>query len=484
MDKDNFIEQITYDLRTDLQKAMTREFKSTATFKAKLDIFEDKARIITSEEVKDGSVDTDNSVIYELQNQRQFLHIVSTNNPGRVNFVFYSSLRPFVKKIGEFTFSTSSCKQGTRAMLVNDLRRNDSRDSDSVTVVVDDFRTKKVVRFTWDPTYGEWNEPKVKLACIDDDRLLNCFALDDNSLLLVMKKATVRLDCREKGEKLKPQEVQSRRAQQFKQKNFGQKAEVKQTDFREMTFRKHAQIIGEDYDSHGSSVYCTVSHEMVPNLNSDQKVFEFLMVFDHAESIPPQLRSSQIFKGTNSPCNSWIGRFMYSEEHKSLSPCMANQHSLYLKRTTVCSTFEYAKDRMIVSVEPNVILLFNNWKCVRQYTDQTQANTFIQQGYISKLPGFDEASFPFLAIAGSQAILIINPHDEILDQLVLTPSSCRYSQQAFFFKVQDYGQSVHFTTVVKHDDGTLQLDWVQMRFKPDFKDTLQRIGGLPICHID
>ena len=54
MDKDNFIEQITYDLRTDLQKAMTREFKSTAMFKAKLDIFEDKARIIASEEVKDG----------------------------------------------------------------------------------------------------------------------------------------------------------------------------------------------------------------------------------------------------------------------------------------------------------------------------------------------------------------------------------------------------------------------------------------------
>ena len=68
-----------------------------------------------------------------------------------------------------------------------------------------------------------------------------------------------------------------------------------------------------------------------------------------------------------------------------------------------------------MTVEPNVILLFNRWKCVRQYIDQTPANTFIQQGYISQLPGFDEESFPFLAIAGSQAILIINPNEEILD---------------------------------------------------------------------
>ena len=200
-------------MRTDLQKAVTREFKSTATFKAKLDIFEDKARIITSEEIKDGSVGTDNSVIYELPNQRQFLHIVSRNNTGKVTFVFYSSLRPFVKKISEFTLPTSTSKQGTRAMLVNDLRRTNSQDLDSVTAVVDDFGTKKVVKFTWDPTFKEWNEPKVKLACIDDDRLLNCFLLDDNSIFLVTKKATIRLDCREKGEKLKPHEVRSRRAQ-------------------------------------------------------------------------------------------------------------------------------------------------------------------------------------------------------------------------------------------------------------------------------
>ena len=85
---------------------MTREFKSTATFKAKLDIFQDKARTITSEEVKKGSESTDNSVIYDIPNQGQFLHIVSTSSKGQVTFVFYSSLHPFVKKISEFNFQT------------------------------------------------------------------------------------------------------------------------------------------------------------------------------------------------------------------------------------------------------------------------------------------------------------------------------------------------------------------------------------------
>ena len=151
MNKDNFIEQITYDLRTDLQKAMTREFKSTATFKAKLDIFQDKARTITSLEVKEGSSSNDNSVIYEIPHQKQFLHIVSTSSKSIVTFVFYSSLRPFVKKISEFNLQTLSHKQGIRTMLVNDLRRTDSRDFNSITAVIDDFETKQVVKFTWDP---------------------------------------------------------------------------------------------------------------------------------------------------------------------------------------------------------------------------------------------------------------------------------------------------------------------------------------------
>ena len=48
---DSFTDQVVFDLRTPVQRAIQSEFKSDRTFKKELDIWEDKPQIIASEEV-------------------------------------------------------------------------------------------------------------------------------------------------------------------------------------------------------------------------------------------------------------------------------------------------------------------------------------------------------------------------------------------------------------------------------------------------
>ena len=93
------------------------------------------------------------------------------------------------------------------------------------------------MKFIFDTELREWKDPTIKLACVDNDLLINCFLLNEKTLFLATQKATVMLDIREKGAKLKPHEVQSLRANQFKRP--GAKNAEKSTDFRQMTRIPH-----------------------------------------------------------------------------------------------------------------------------------------------------------------------------------------------------------------------------------------------------
>ena len=101
-------------------------------------------------------------------------------------------------------------------MLVDDMRSEPNQTPNSFTLVIDNFIEKKVVKFTFDARKREWNDPVVKHACEDKDRLVNCFFLDDNVLILATQRGTTMIDCREKGAKIKPSETLNRRSLQFK----------------------------------------------------------------------------------------------------------------------------------------------------------------------------------------------------------------------------------------------------------------------------
>ena len=54
------------------------------------------------------------------------------------------------------------------------------------------------------------------------------------------------------------------------------------------------------------------------------------------------------------------------------------------------------------------------------------------------------------------------------------------SQAAFFFKKEDYGFSMHFSTKELTDENLEQQKWHMLPFKEDFRETVRMCGRLPM----
>ena len=73
---------------------------------------------------------------------------------------------------------------------------------------------------------------------------------------------------------------------------------------------------------------------------------------------------------------------------------------------------------MIVVADPDLILIFQNWKCVKKYKDTIPLNNYLSTAHCSTTPGFDMETFPFLMCAGSHGISIINIAGDYIDSLI------------------------------------------------------------------
>ena len=126
------------------------------------------------------------------------------------------------------------------------------------------------------------------------------------------------------------------------------------------------------------------------------------------------------------------------------------------------------------------LLLMDNWQCVRTYEDKNTSINLLLKGYLAPLPGFDVDTFPFVAYSGCTGISLVNLSESYMEQLVKYEPTCTLGQQAFFFKNEEYGMSLHFTTGSKKlENGNIRLNWVRMGFKKDFSDVLSLYGKLP-----
>ena len=88
---------------------------------------------------------------------------------------------------------------------------------------------------------------------------------------------------------------------------------------------------------------------------------------------------------------------------------------------------------MLVALESASILLLQDWKLQKIFNDPNSNNDFWKKAYLSPLPGFDEAEFPFIACSGSHSINIINLQEDSMEPLIIEETTCLAGQQAFFF---------------------------------------------------
>ena len=205
--------------------------------------------------------------------------------------------------------------------------------------------------------------------------------------------------------------------------------------------------------------------------------------------VPEEMLSSNIFEGAHSDCDSWITRYSFSGTPGSLSRSADHEASVLLKKERANSLLEYAPNKLLVTTTHDQILLFHDWKFIRFYNDSNSPEykcwwdsdktaCKITINTMAVLPGFDEVNFPFAAWARKNNISLVNigENASYLDPLVEFDTPCRHPQQAFFFRKEDYGTSLHFTDHRRVPNGQTRMTWVQMRFTREFSKTLSEKG--------
>ena len=105
---------------------------------------------------------------------------------------------------------------------------------------------------------------------------------------------------------------------------------------------------------------------------------------------------------------------------------------------------------MILSVYLTDLLIVHDWKLVKIIKEITPGN--FNKHWILPLPKFNEESFPFLVCSGRGTFTLINLHDFRIEILIKVPCMSVSPQQAFFFKLEEFGFAMHFTTIELNDN--------------------------------
>ena len=296
------------------------------------------------------------------------------------------------------------------------------------------------VKFTYDMAKDEWNEPKqsrVILPTGEDDNN-NCYQIDDYELLLVMKYRCLVIDS-----------------------NF---EVLTNFDFRSLfEFKVTGEIIQckPDFFASGEN---------------------FILSFADVD-IPTEYRSEFVFYGKSDPSSSsWVSVFKFDNQTRNLQ-CTAKEFgSVYLEQERVLSTIAIAPNKLLMTTHSSKVLLFQDWSCIQVYNEEFMVNDC--KWFMQPLPDFHEETFPFVACSGSSYINLINVNTDYMEPIVETETSCWGQQQPFFFKKEEKGMTLHYSSVELLPNNRKSLKWVQMKLQPDFKKTLKKLGCMPVRSMD
>ena len=99
---------------------------------------------------------------------------------------------------------------------------------------------------------------------------------------------------------------------------------------------------------------------------------------------------------------------------------------------------------MIVSLAETDILIVNDWVPIKVIREKFFDN--INKFYFTLLPDFNAQSFPFIICSGFKHISLINVRSMQIQAFIDVSCNTSYGQQAFFFKHEKYGYTLHFSS--------------------------------------
>ena len=126
-----------------------------------------------------------------------------------------------------------------------------------------------------------------------------------------------------------------------------------------------------------------------------------------------------------------------------------DSQSIIFKDEIPMHVLEYAKDKLFISVVH--MFLVEDWESVRVIFDPNLANTFKTQTML--LPGFDEQTFPFIAVTGQENLSVFNVKTCTHQPLLNHKFRSYPGNQSLFFAVDGSGMQVHYAGLMLDKEG-------------------------------
>ena len=92
------------------------------------------------------------------------------------------------------------------------------------------------------------------------------------------------------------------------------------------------------------------------------------------------------------------------------------KESILVKDTGARYMIEFAENHLMVTVNPNHIVILEEWVMMRKILDTNLSND--KKYFAFQLPGFDKKKFPFIAVCGSANLGIVNIRDYSFHPLI------------------------------------------------------------------
>ena len=131
---------------------------------------------------------------------------------------------------------------------------------------------------------------------------------------------------------------------------------------------------------------------------------------------------------------------------------------------------------MLVCVDPVDILVINKW-CVTNRISDDQGNTLKYQ--LLPISGYDYDTLPFVVSSGSKSINLINVKSTTIQPLVQASTDCYAGQSVAFFKAEEAGISLQYTTRTADDLNNIWHSWFSTVLHSDFIECIEKLGRLP-----
>ena len=122
------------------------------------------------------------------------------------------------------------------------------------------------------------------------------------------------------------------------------------------------------------------------------------------------------------------------------------------------------------------IFVIKKW-CVTNRISDDQGNTKKHQ--LLPISGYDYETLPFVVSSGKKSINLINVQSATMQPLVQAGTWCYPGQSVAFFKAEEAGISLQYTTRTADDLNNIWHSWFSTVLHSDFIECIEKLGRLP-----